>query len=677
MWSLLWGLGVGAVALGAEWPDVTAGLPQTAEGAGDAAVIVGLSDYVFAPDVPGALENASDWRRYLASRGVPLASIHLLANGAATREAMLDEAEWAAERVRPGGRVWFVYIGHGAPSEDGRDGVFVGADTQGTARSLYARGVRQGELQSILSAGPQADTVMLLDACFSGKTSAEGTLVRGLQPLIPTAATATGGALVLSAGRSDQFAGPLPGLDRPAFSYLALGALTGWGDADGDGEVTAGEAVDYASGALSVLVTDRVQQPQLSGGARARVLGGGSRGGPDLLAMAESLQGRGPAESVVTLDQHPSDLGDLEARIREQRCRAAASAEVVRQRDAGVGAAVAAREAALTAEWIRLRAVASECGRLEDGDLRGSCRAEVLGFRERLTGEEVRVSASALEVATACGRRHGLAEGAEVPVGEGVREEVDRFLSRYREGSWWVDEPGDMAGADGRQLQSPVLGTLRWIPAGIFEMGSPEGEAGRDDDEDQHEVRLRAGYWMMESEVTQRMWTEVMGSSPAYFTTCGTECPVETVSWEDAAAFARRVSAREGVPYRLPTEAEWEYAARGGEDHRYAGDGELAAVGWVGSGSAGTTHRVCTKRRNGYGLCDMSGNVWEWVIDWEGYYGDDLVTDPEGPAAGTRRVYRGGGWNDDPRKARVAHRGSGPPGDRDIDLGFRLVRTSN
>ena len=224
--------------------------------------------------------------------------------------------------------------------------------------------------------------------------------------------------------------------------------------------------------------------------------------------------------------------------------------------------------------------------------------------------------------------------------------------------------------------ESPSLGMMQWVPAGRFTMGSPESEAGRHSDEVQHEVTLTQGFWMMEHEVTQGEWQAVMGSNPSDFSSCGPTCPVETVSWSEAVEFAQRVSARDGVTYRLPTEAECEYAARGGQSQLYAGSDDVGAVGWYDDNSGRKTHPVCEKQRNAYGLCDMSGNVYEWVSDRYGDYPGGSVTDPQGASSGSLRVERGGGWNDSARLARVALRYGFDPADRDVRLGFRLARTS-
>jgi formylglycine-generating enzyme required for sulfatase activity len=226
---------------------------------------------------------------------------------------------------------------------------------------------------------------------------------------------------------------------------------------------------------------------------------------------------------------------------------------------------------------------------------------------------------------------------------------------------------------------SPTLGTFRLIPAGTFTMGC---KARRDDvagrcysDDTPHSVTLTQPYYLMEHEVTQGEWQAVMGSNPSWYKSCGSRCPVELVSWYDAQTFIAKVSARDGVTYRLPTEAEWERAARGGQEFAYAGSNEVGAVGWYGDFMRGETHPVCGKSRNGYGLCDMTGNVWEWVGDWWGEYGSASATDPRGPSAGSFRVRRGGGWINDEWDARVAYRNCNDPAYRNSYLGFRLLRS--
>jgi sulfatase modifying factor 1 len=196
--------------------------------------------------------------------------------------------------------------------------------------------------------------------------------------------------------------------------------------------------------------------------------------------------------------------------------------------------------------------------------------------------------------------------------------------------------------------------------------------------------------------VTQALYAAVMGVNPSHFK--GGQRPVEQVSWFDAVRLCNAVSRACGLPeaysigsgdeptvswslssvgFRLPTESEWEYAARSGTRHVYAGGDDFAAVGWFLDNSGGSTQPVGQKRSNAWGLHDMSGNVWEWCWDIRGDYPTGVSTDPTGgaPASGSYRVGRGGSWCYGPQYARVAHRDGVAPGDRDFIFGVRLLRT--
>jgi len=226
--------------------------------------------------------------------------------------------------------------------------------------------------------------------------------------------------------------------------------------------------------------------------------------------------------------------------------------------------------------------------------------------------------------------------------------------------------------------------TFNLIPAGTFMMGSPEDELGRSDyfDETLHQVTLTQSYYMQTTEVTQGQWKAVMGSNPSYFSECGDNCPIETVSWDDAQEFITKMNQRGEGTYRLPTEAEWEYAARAGSTTAFAnggitdigcGDPNLDAIGWYCGNANRTTHPVMQKQANAYGLSDMSGNVWEWCQDCHGNYPTGSVTDPTGSSSGSARVIRGGSWFSHAGRCRSADRSGSWPGYRDHDLGFRLA----
>ena len=223
-----------------------------------------------------------------------------------------------------------------------------------------------------------------------------------------------------------------------------------------------------------------------------------------------------------------------------------------------------------------------------------------------------------------------------------------------------------------------------WIPPGEFHMGSTSRHA-HSDEKPVTRVRLTRGFWMGKYEVTQAQWQAVMGSNPSRFKNCGGNCPVERVSWDDVQEFIGKLNARSGGRrYRLPTEAQWEYAARAGTTtDTYAGDitkprGKdpvLNRIGWYDENSGGRTHPVGRKAANAFGLHDMLGNVREWVGDWKGDYPGGTVTDPSGPRSGSNRVFRGGGWLFIARICRSAYRNGYSPGYRNDILGFRLLRT--
>jgi formylglycine-generating enzyme required for sulfatase activity len=255
------------------------------------------------------------------------------------------------------------------------------------------------------------------------------------------------------------------------------------------------------------------------------------------------------------------------------------------------------------------------------------------------------------------------------------------------------------------------------INSGTFTMGSPATEANRDSNETQHSVTLTKSFYMSKYQVTQEQYQAVMGSNPSGFTTAvdgesGTpgKLPVETITWYDAVEFCNKLSALEGLQevytisgrtpatgypitsaavtadwskngYRLPTEAEWEYACRTGTTtYRYTADTEagpphLNTAAWYTNNAASKTHQVGLKTPNDYGLYDMHGNVWDWCWDWLGTYPSGAQTDPVGADTGTSRVCRGGSWNDNGQLLRSAYRGYCIPSDRTNHIGFRLVRS--
>lgn len=227
----------------------------------------------------------------------------------------------------------------------------------------------------------------------------------------------------------------------------------------------------------------------------------------------------------------------------------------------------------------------------------------------------------------------------------------------------------DPTGSEG----AAVLEFVR-IKPGCFDMGSSSGYG----DERRHRVCITRSFELGRYEVTQGQWQWIMGENPSHFSNCGPDCPVENVSWNQIQEYIRELNRRTGLSYRLPTEAEWEFACRsGGADQNYCGGGDVDQLGWHTDNSEGRTHRVGEKYPNGLGLYDMSGNVWEWVQDRydSDYYSRSPVDNPEGSSEGSLRVFRGGSWYNYPGGLRSTYRGGGNPDNRGDDLGFRLAIT--
>ena len=213
------------------------------------------------------------------------------------------------------------------------------------------------------------------------------------------------------------------------------------------------------------------------------------------------------------------------------------------------------------------------------------------------------------------------------------------------------------------------------VEAGTFMMGATSEMKDPDDDEKPvHQVILTNDYYMGKYEVTQALWEAVMGSNPSIFK--GDNLPVETVSWNDCQEFISKLNSMTGRKFRLPTEAEWEYAARGGKKSRsyqYSGSSNISDVAWYDGNSGSKTHPVGTKQANELGIYDMSGNVYEWCLDWYGSYSSSSQTNPTGADSGSIRVFRGGGWYFNARDCRSSFRNYNAPVNRGRILGLRLV----
>jgi sulfatase modifying factor 1 len=271
------------------------------------------------------------------------------------------------------------------------------------------------------------------------------------------------------------------------------------------------------------------------------------------------------------------------------------------------------------------------------------------------SGDEIKVGYSADG-----GRNYKPISGAEGDVGKNVKPGTGRYISFLANDA--------LAGKNASfkvVVFSPPPGMV-FVAGGTFQMGSNS----ESDEKPIHTVTV-SSFYMDKTEVTQAEYRKVMGKNPSNFSGCD-DCPVEKVSWDDANAYAQKVGKR------LPTEAEWEYAARGGNKSKvytYSGGNNLDAVGWYNDNSRSGTHPVAQKQPNELGLYDMSGNVWEWCSDWydKGYYSRSPQNDPQGPNSGKYRVRRGGSWGRSDYFCRVADRSGYYPARWSGYRGFRLV----
>ena len=665
----------------AAWPDLSEPVPAVGGGEHDAAVVAGIEGYAFVGPVPGAEANAKLWHRYLAdTRGVPPQNIKLLTGVDGTRGEILGAARKAARRAGPEGTLWFVFIGHGAPAADGKDGLLLGVDAQQKAESLEERGLRRGELLKVLAASQAKAIRVILDACFSGKRPDGSNLAPGLQPLVTVAAAGPTDPrmVVLTAAKGDQFAGPLPGAKRPAFSYLVLGGLRGWAAEGRKAMVTAGDLWRYAANALDATLRGRNQTPDLIGREDAAVAPSAGEKGPNLARLAEATAGGGAREEMFKISSLPSvpeaaapeaigdmaggadwrnldvdALGKYDEAAEFDKSEAAAEDKARKWRDLAQAAPKFAEKAdARAAQWERY---AKELAAQEEA------RQKRAVARDRDWEKLGRLLVMKTAVPEADKRRWAM-----------------MFVQAY--GKTWNDNPfvDNLTGylPPGTVKVYPTVrrgkAGIEWvtIPGGSFMMGSDESE----DEKPRHSVTVRT-FQLAKTEATVKQYKACVDAGACTAPTTGEYCtwgaagkenhPVNCVDWNQAKAFSKWVGGR------LPTEAEWEYAARsGGKDWKYAWGNEdvtceLAVINYGGSGCGkDSTWPVCSKTKGNtvQGLCDMAGNVWEWTQDWY---------------QGSYRVMRGGSWTFNAGFARAANRNFIDPGFRVINLGFRPSRSSS
>jgi formylglycine-generating enzyme required for sulfatase activity len=364
-----------------------------------------------------------------------------------------------------------------------------------------------------------------------------------------------------------------------------------------------------------------------------------------------------------------------EPQIRVEVLRAIAT------RQAQVGDAVAARQTLLRAleagkalkdPWMRTLAVKDVAiAQAEMEDIAHALEtATTIGTHE----ERVKVLTA---VAITAAKTSQLAQRQQLE--EGQKQLTAATPTEQSQMAGGESTPPKPKPPTGNTWTSPMGMQFVLIPAGTFQMGSNDPDAYHDE-KPVHQVTISKPFYLGTYEVTQGQWQAIMGTNPSYFKD-NTQLPVEIVSWDEVQEFLRRLNVREGgTKYRLPTEAEWEYAARAGKPTAYSFGNDARQLGeyaWYGDNAGGKTHPIGQKKPNAWGLYDMHGNVWEWVQDWYGPYTAGAAVDPAGPPSGSHRVMRGGSWRSDAGYCQAANRYSfaaAPSYDRLVNLGFRLLR---
>jgi len=704
-------VGLSAVSASAQqWPDLFKPLPKQYSGEKDAALIISISDYAFLPDIPGANENAQAWFQHLTvTRGIPTTQVQWIQDNEATVVAIRKALNQLVADTRPGGVAWVLYIGHGAPAQDGNDGVLVAVGAQNTVEELYANSIAQKELLKALEEGKQARSVVFIDACFSGDASGTGKqLATSTMPTLPEKVAPPEGkkpVLVLSAGTSRQFAGALPGAKVPAFSYLALGAMRGWADEDSNGQVTAGEAIRYINAVMRTTVKGRTQTPQLnSQTSEDLVIGRAGKNEPApvlneiVLGLKTGAGGR-PGEAK---EQAPALAPAPEVRVTGPRVskgsvKAVVGSLTIKTVPTGVrldlvdpsGVTLATRSpftrADATSGVWQVKATAEgyapEQTQVDvppdDAAFAELTLKQLAGLEVTGTPAGARVKVTGPEFSD----EGGLPWSAEgLVVGEYT---VSITREGYRPQAWKGElQPGKTQVVTAkleRQTPEERLSATR-CPAGMaFVKGGTYTMGDRKD-----RVTV-ADFCMDVTEVTVAAYAS-RGLAPATILWDGMSAvaladaarfcngnrsdrqnhPVNCVDWAAATAYCA------GIGLRLPSEEEWEWAARGGDQgttYPWGNSEPGAQVCWNGEGNdlvKGNRQSTCPVGSypagdSPLGLKDLAGNVSEWTSN-------DVVGPPS-------RLLRGGGWYEDGRGwLRAADRRGTLPASRSNTLGFRCAR---
>ena len=623
-----------------EWPNLETPVYKTEKQSQDRVVIIALEEYNVLPEVRNAEQSADAWFGYFTETlGIPEGHITVLKSSEASALRIESALKKSSKKLHKEGKLWVLYIGHGLTMYDTGEAAILPFYTDDSIEGLYSKALPMS-LMSQWSSKADGRDIFIFDASFNGldrkgqKISMSLPSQKGVLPNVSSKST------IITAAQPGEYAGMVA--NQPALSYLLLGALRGWGDSDANGWINLTEAVDFADD-----VSD-TQQPNIQGRYRRQKISEAREQDPRLLEPNKNRIEQSDVlnNQVSSKAEEYQDLGQLLQILEQQR-------KVDIHRDEVVNERVAQERNDATKYWQQIKVFATQ--RADDQSL-----VAVETFVKKYSNLVVEVEIPF---------ENGAVEIEKVPINIPEVLQAAKLLT---------------------QLQAPAIENVEfvWLPSGDFVMGATQGRTAM------HRVSITQPFYISTTEVTQGLYESVMDRNPSEVR--NEDYPVTNISWYDAIEFANQLSAQQGLPecyvisdtgvsfpkgtqcqgYRLPTEAEWEYAAKASKSYAFSGGERVERMAWTRSNSGNEVHFVRSKYPNAWGLYDMSGNVWEWT--WDRFAPYDLAQDkdPMGAATGDYRVRRGGAANAELEYAKVDARYQVYPDYSDAFQGLRLVRTA-
>ncbi|MEE8397722.1 MAG: SUMF1/EgtB/PvdO family nonheme iron enzyme [Desulfobacterales bacterium] len=641
--------------------------------------VIGINTYIEWPRLRGAVADAKSVRDVLVSR-YHYTEDHVveLYDEQATRRNIFRKFRYLARKVKKDDSLVIFYAGHGHIDPITKEGSWVPIESSTTDPSAW---VTNHDIKNYLKVDAiKAKHILLIsDSCFAGDffRGKRGKMPEVTEKVIRRAYELTSRQVITSGGLEPVVDAGFG--ENSIFTHFLIRALQ---ENKKPFLVPSELFPDIKAG-----VAENAEQFPRFGTLTGT---GGQQGGELVFFLKQSSRA---AELTAETLERSEELERLKRMVEEDvRARQREAAEIVKREKE-----VVALDAQIAAIRERLGTSAARSDDNLDTMLAMVKRKEVQqrGIFDLKKQSDVKEANRNAEIERLREqKRKRLIVGVEDDIYKYERIASSPFGDEMKEAAWktlvakYPQAKGIAVGDTERLMRAAVYGPKKvnsigmefvLIPPGTFAMGSPADEIGRYSDERHHRVTLTNGFYLQTTEVTQKQWQAVMGENPSYFRTCGDRCPVESVSLNDVQDFIRKLNQSEGADrYRLPTEAEWEYAARARTTTRFNfGDADtwLSEYGWYAKNSGGKIHAVGQKKPNIWGLYDMHGNVGEWCQDRFGRYPLDSVTNPSGPSKGSNRVIRGGSWYYGPRYIRSANRGRGSPGSRSEDVGFRLLKT--